>query len=112
MNGKKRVSRGNPETEILVVPVIEGPEMERFFQSMAQRGGMKCGKCDRIAGITWCNVNVPKARYTISLTKRNVGGQQGDRSLESGRPAEVMLVRFKRPLTANRDHKNLLPPTV
>jgi len=41
--------------------------MKRTLESVARAGG-RCGKCDRIAGVTWCNRDVPKRRYTISLT--------------------------------------------
>lgn len=55
------------DTQILIVPAVEGARMKRTLESVARAGG-RCGKCDRIAGVTWCNRDVPKRRYTISLT--------------------------------------------
>jgi hypothetical protein len=65
---KKARTKAVPETQILIIPVVEGPRMERVLKSVARSS--TCGKCDRIAGVTWCNVSVPKKRYTISLTKQ------------------------------------------
>jgi hypothetical protein len=65
---KKARTKAAKKTQILIVPVVEGARMDRVLRSVAAATG-KCGKCDRIAGVTWCNVDVPKRRYTISLTK-------------------------------------------
>lgn len=55
---------------VLVVPVVEGLEMDKMMDIInAVKTEGKCGFCDHGFGISWCNHLVPHARYKLALSR-------------------------------------------
>lgn len=64
---------GKEETRqplLLLVPVVEGPEMDKMMDIInAAKGGGTCGFCDPQMGISWCNASVPSVRYKLTISR-------------------------------------------
>jgi hypothetical protein len=53
---KKQDSGLNPETEIILVPIVDAPEMESMLNLL--KASCCCGTCGGV-GFSWCHAYLP-----------------------------------------------------
>ena len=62
----KKDSGLSPETEIILVPVVDAPEMKEVMDHLKARGS--CGTCGGV-GFSWCHAYLPAPH---NVTEKNL----------------------------------------